>query len=216
MQHITKLAFVALVACGCARTPVSTGPRVALAPATPIALGSAQQRAQRAWCDYLDLLHRRAVAPGTTWPHHEACLREASNASPEMLERTASCARAALDGFEGDPLNAEYAAEVRRCGSEALDASALSESDIQPFLEAVCARAATCDGTPIDACRAAISARVSARLGRAIGAVNEASRARLRACFEQAACDSDMGDRLSGCVEPIMEKLLWLPPSRDR
>lgn len=208
-----------LVGAGCARPALpATSVRARVASRGPVSLTTttegAQQRAQRTWCEYLDVLHRRATQKDVRWSHHGECLRETSTASPVMLERTAACARRALDGVTGDPFTPAYAEAVRRCGSEALDASALSDPELEPFLAAICRRAEACDSMPYASCRAAIEPPLTTRLGRAIGALNDPSRARLRACISGAACNAPMGDRLSACVEPIMEKLLWLPPGR--
>jgi len=230
MQHpqsprpATRPALLALVivAAGCAHAPNAPAVRAPAAPparasATPAAVAEAlveahaQVRAQRVWCTYLDTLYRRASHDGSPWPHRDECLANTSNASPEMLERTATCSRRALDGFTGDPLTPEYAALVHRCGADALDSVALALGELDPFLEIVCRRAETCDATPYDECRAALAPRVMTRLGRAIGAINQGNRARLRTCLRTVGCEVRIGDRLSGCIEPIMDKLLWLP-----
>jgi hypothetical protein len=223
MHHISWAPIapllLLLVGAGCARAAPPTAPSVAqVASREPIALRteSREQRAQRVWCEYLDALYRRATSRDVRWSHHEECLHAPSTASPAMLERTATCARRALDGLAGDPFTPAYAEAGRRCGSEALDASALAGPALEPFLQAICKRAETCDSMAYAECRAAIAPRLAARLGRAIGALNDASQARLAACLAHAACDEPMGDRLSGCVEPIMENLLWLPPGKDR
>ncbi|MFT3766726.1 MAG: hypothetical protein QM820_14610 [Minicystis sp.] len=220
--------MIALVAVGCghneaappARAPVAPAPRAAQAPAASPVLEeipgeTAEHHAQRAWCSYLDALFQRATTNRGVWPRRAECIAATSNASPAMLEHTASCSQKALDEFKGDPLTPEYAALVRRCGVEALDAGALSFEALDPYLEIVCRRAETCDQTPYKECRAGLAPRVASRLGRAIGAINEASRTRLRACLDTVGCEVPIGDRLSGCIEPIMDKLLWLPPGSD-
>lgn len=216
------LVAIALASVGCARTEPAPKPPTVAARATHVdvkkgpAVDPAQQRAQAAWCSYLDLLYHRATQVDAPWSRRSECLGQVSTASPTMLEKTASCARRALEGFQGDPLTAAYAAEVRRCGSEALDACALSDAELQPFLTAICKRAETCDKAPYDECRASIAQRITERLGRAIGAVNDTSRERIRACIADAPCSSSMGERLAGCVEPVMEHLLWMPGDDDR
>lgn len=213
---------IAAAGCGHAQPAPGTRPPAAPAPApgetrsmeAPADPG-AQARAQRAWCEYLDALFQRAAHEKGPWPRRDECLAHGSNASPEMLERTATCSRKALDGFTGDPLTPEYAAIVRRCGSDALDSVALTPAAIEPFLELVCRRAETCDQTPYNECRAALQPRVAARLGRTIGAINTENRTRLRECFATVGCEVPIADRLSGCIEPIMDKLLWLPPDSE-
>jgi hypothetical protein len=219
--------LLVLVAAGCAppapaaSCAVAAVPPVVVAPASRPAPAPAtgdetpERRAQRAWCGYLDVLFRRASRDDTPWPHREACLAQTSNAAPRMLEHTASCSQHALDGFAGDPLTPAYAALVKRCGVEALDATALAPAELSPFVDVVCQRAQACDGTPYADCRAAIASPLGARLGRAIGALNDESRARLRVCLGAVGCEVQLGDRLAGCLEPIMDKLLWLPPSRE-
>ncbi|APR83077.1 Hypothetical protein A7982_08426 [Minicystis rosea] len=229
-RSATRLPLLAivLVAAGCghakesapvaaapAPAPRAASPAVpAPAPAPTVDDAAADRRAQRAWCDYLDALYKRASDEGKPWPHRDECLAQTSNASPAMLEHTAACSQRALDSFKGDPLTPEYAALVRRCGVEALDAGALSVAALEPYLDIVCRRAETCDQTPYKDCREAMEPRVAGRLGRAIGALNQTSRTRLRECLSTIGCEVPMGDRLSGCIEPIMEKLLWLPAGR--
>lgn len=176
---------------------------------------AARARAQRSWCAYLEKLYHRAAGKETPWPRRAECMAQRSNASAEMLERTTTCAERALASFDGDPISAEYAAEVRRCGSLALDAVALEPSALDPYLVAICRRAESCDGAPYDECRAGLAPIVTARLGRAIGALDESSRARLLSCIGDAACTDSMGERLTGCLEPIMERLLWLPTPKE-
>lgn len=207
---------------GCARPPKSPKPPAVAERTTHVdvrkvaaAADPAQQRAQEAWCAYLDLLYHRATQVDSPWARRSECLGQRSTASPVMLERTASCARRALERFDGDPLTAAYAAEVRRCGAEALDAGTLSAAELEPWLDAICKRAETCDKAPYAECRASIATRITERLGRAIGALNDQSRERIRACITQAACSSSMGDRLGGCVEPVMDRLLWVPGEEE-
>ncbi len=219
----THPALLALALAGCSHAPPAATPPRPAAPAprveaprgeAPADVG-AQRRAQRTWCGYLDELYQRASKDGSPWPRRDECLAHSSNASPEMLERTATCSQKALQSFSGDPLTPEYAALVKRCGSEALDSVALKPTEIDSFLEIVCRRAETCDQTPYTECRAALAPRVAARLGRTIGALNHESRARLRECLGTVGCEVPIGDRLSGCIEPIMDKLLWLPPDTE-
>lgn len=214
------IAAAAVAGCGAAARPAKAPPppqpkvetpRVAEARSS----AGAQAEAQRAWCGYLDALFRRASNDAHPWPHREACLAATSTASPAMLVRTAECSRRALDTFDGDPLTPAYAAMVRRCGVEALDAGALDAAGLDPFLDAVCRRAAACDGTPYDVCRGAMPPHALGKLGRAIGAINEPSRARLHVCLNAVGCEVPLEDRLSGCLDPIMEKLLWLPPGSE-
>jgi hypothetical protein len=219
------LLALGLAAAGCGHAPPPPPPAQPQAvPAPPRAQAprpepptnvAAQARAQHAWCDYLDALYQRASKEGGTWSRRDECMASTSTASPEMLERTATCSREALDSFTGDPLTSEYAERVRKCGREALDSVALSPDEIEPYLEAVCRRAETCDQTPYTECRAALTPRLTQRLGRTIGAINHESRARLRECLATVGCEVPIGDRLSGCIEPIMDKLLWLPPDHE-
>jgi hypothetical protein len=211
------LALVAACSPSKVREPAVPAARVAqTAPNNEGAVvESAQRKAQRAWCAYLEALYVRAASDGSPWKHRDECLSHESNASPEMLERTASCSKRALDAFDGDPLTPAYAAEVRRCGVEALDASALGNEEIEPFLSALCRRAEACGDGKYAECREGLASHVSERLGRALGAINQPSRMRLRTCLGVAACSSSMAERLSGCIEPIMDDLLWLPASHD-
>ncbi len=214
------LALPAMGGCAHPRPQATAQPTAIVAPAPTVvaeAKGTTpQEHAQRTWCAYLEALYQRATKDGATWSHLDECRAHSTTASPVMLERTADCSRKALDGFAGDPLSAEYALQVRRCGSEAIDASALSEAEVEPVVTTVCERVQACGGGSFGDCRAAIDGPVSSRLGRAVGALNVESRDRLTACLRAASCDDAMGERVSGCLEPIMDRLLWLPPGHER
>lgn len=132
-----------------------------------------------------------------------------------MLERTASCSQKALDAMPGDPLTPEHALAVKRCGIAAIEASALSVGETEPYLETLCRRAERCEATSYTECRSLLQGAATARLGRAIGALNDTSRARIRTCLGEDACDATFGNRIAACVEPIMEGLLWLPEDAD-
>lgn len=205
------------VAPGCARHPPAAPPAAITRPAPSPPFESmvpggqsAQVRAQRRWCAYLDALYHRATQDGSSWEQLERCNAETSTAAPEMLERTAACSQEALDGYSGDPFTDAYAAQVKRCGTTVLEAMALSAAEVEPYVLTICQRVATCGGAPVDECRANIAERVSPRLGRALGALNVESRAALRACLQTAACE-DVTEQISGCLEPILDRLLWTP-----
>ena len=208
----------------CARPHVPAHPeakaepkaRVAKVPAVDPPGTTPQEHAQRTWCSYLEALYQRATRDGAAWGRLDECRAHRTTAAPVMLQRTAECSRKALDGFDGDPLSADYAVQVRRCGSEAVDAAALSEVEIEPVVTSVCQRVEACGEGSFAACRAGMDGHVSTRLGRAVGALNVESRDRLRSCLVEASCDSAMGERISGCLEPIMDGLLWLPPGQER
>jgi hypothetical protein len=181
------------------------------APAPP---EGPDRHAQRVWCGYLDALYRRA-GDGRPWPRHGECLANRSNASALMLERTASCSRQALESLPGDPLTPEHALAVKRCGIAAIEATTLSERETDPYVETLCRHAERCEATSYTECRSLLQGPATARLGRALGALNEGSRARIRTCLGEDACGASFGERIAACVEPIMEGLLWLPEGAD-
>lgn len=170
-----------------------------------------EQHAQRTWCDYLEVLYQRATGDHAQWSRRAECISHASTASPVMLERTAKCSRKALDGFKGDPLTSEYAAQVRRCGAEAIEAATLSATEVEPFVEVLCQRAVACSSAAYSDCKAELANGLTTKLGRAIGSINLESRAALRECLQVPTCEQETGERLSECMEPIMRRLLWLP-----
>jgi len=219
---IPFLALSIAAAIGCAHPPAREAAqpvaRVAMAQtvAADPSAGTPQARAQRSWCSYLEALYGRSTKDGTAWGRFDECLAHGSSASPIMLQHTADCSRRALDATEGDPLTAEYAGQVRRCGTEAIEAAALSVEELEPLVATVCERAAACGSGTYADCRIALDARLETRLGRAVGAINVESREKLRACLGAAACDDPMNARISGCLEPIMDRLLWLPPGTER
>jgi hypothetical protein len=226
MNHTKPLALLALSLAGtvlsaaCSRPPATPADSKTPAP-PPVTRGpvpedeAAQLRAQGAWCSYLDALYRRVTHDAASWSRLDECRTHTSTAAPVMLERTAECSRRALDGYSGDPLGDAYADVVRRCGVEAIDAVTLGGADLEPFVEVLCQRVSACGGPGTTDCRTALRAKASERLGRAIGSINAPSRARLRRCLEAASCDQDMGAWVGGCIDPIMDRLLWLPPDRD-
>lgn len=213
---LCSIAFsFAAGAAGCAR-PAPKGPDASRAAPSPRFESSvpeaspAQRRAQAAWCAYLEALYQRATADGSKWRQLDQCNAELSTASPEMLERTAACSQKALEGFPGDPFTAEYAAEVKRCGTKVLQDLALSASDLEPYVALACQRGQGCAASDPAECRAELSAKLGAKLGRAVGALNAESRIALRQCLQAAGCQ-DGETRLTGCLEPILDRLLWTP-----
>ena len=224
----TTALVLSLSAMGCASarsSPVTVVPiEVASAPvavagtrsATPLASTTPQQEeeaqstAQHAWCKYLEALFLRSTDGAKRWPRRAQCDSVRTPAAPAMLQRTAECSMTALEKFEGDPFTTEYAAEVTRCGRESLDATTISENDLAPFVKAICARAVACgSATELD-CREDLADTLGPNLRRAIGAINPRGRAELRACFDSVACDAT-STQISGCLTPIMDRLLWLP-----
>ncbi len=217
----TTALVLSLSVIGCASagaTPIAVIPvKVAAAPpAAPAAAAAAdqdeeaQRTAQRVWCKYLEALFLRSTDGAKTWPRLKQCEIVRTPAAPAMLQRTAECSMAALQKFEGDPFTPEYAAEVTRCGRESLDATTMSEGELAPFVKAVCTRAAACGTATEPECREAINETLGPNLRRAIGAINPRGRAELRACLDSAACDA-MSEQITGCLTPIMDRLLWLP-----
>lgn len=170
-----------------------------------------QRAAQRSWCSYLQDLYLRAA--GTTsggWPRYEQCLGARTMASPRMLRQTAECSRRALDRFEGDPFTIEYAAEVSRCGAQALDSAADTAPDLVPYVAAICGRVVECEDVDFAECRETLEAGLGPQLRRAVGAMNDRGRTELRTCFAGMTC-GDIGEQMTACIEPILDSLLWLP-----
>ncbi|AUX25943.1 hypothetical protein SOCEGT47_064960 [Sorangium cellulosum] len=170
-----------------------------------------QREAQRAWCEYLDALYQRATSQARSWPKFDECTRHTTMASPRMLRATSECSLAALQRFEGDPFTPEYAAEVSRCGSEAMTATTLPHADLAPFMAVLCGRVAGCGDVDYDTCRQSLEDGLGPQLERAIGAMNSRGRQQVRACFGKLACGGEIGLQISACLEPIMDDLLWLP-----
>jgi hypothetical protein len=170
----------------------------------------AQGDAQHAWCTYLEALYLRATDGAKSWPRLSQCNVVRTPAAPAMLRRTAECSIAALRKFDGDPFTPAYAAEVTRCGRASLDATTMPASELAPFVKSICARAVACGTLTDAACHEAIADTLGPSLCRAVGAINERGRAELRACLDSAACDG-VSDQITGCLTPIMDRLLWLP-----
>ncbi len=212
-------ALSAAVAAGCGGAAKPAPPQTAKAPkaarsptfesrestASPEAQG-----AQLAWCNYLEALYRRATAHGDAWDQRDACLRHTSSATPEMLQRTAACSQQALEGFSGDPFTPAYAAAVRRCGTDIIEALTVPTAELDPYITTLCERASSCGPSDAVACRAEVGERYGKKLGRAVGILNDDSRIELRRCLQNAAC-GDMTDQISTCLEPLLDRLLWTP-----
>lgn len=213
------LSTAGLLSAGCSSTPKSQPKQAeAQAPKKPseggekaaVAESSAQKAAQREWCSYLEALYMRAVEGANEWPKRSECMSASTLAAPEMLQRTARCSREALDRFEGDPFTSEYAAEVSRCGAEAIDSVEASDAELTPFVAAICGRMSACGDASYAECRDSLEAGLGPHLERAVGAMNRKGRAAFRVCLSHLQC-GDLGDQLVGCLEPIMDGLLWLP-----
>jgi hypothetical protein len=189
---------------------VTTSPPTAAASASAPEDEDAQRTAQHVWCKYLEALFLRSTDGAKAWPRLAQCEVVRTPAAPKMLQRTAECSMAALLKFEGDPFTPEYAAEVTRCGRESLDATTMSMGELAPFVKVVCTRAVACGtATPLE-CHSAVDEALGPSLRRAIGAINPRGRAELRACLDSAACDA-ISEQITGCLTPIMDRLLWLP-----
>jgi len=222
----TAALLVSLTALSCASTrpaanaaaptkaaaPAAKTPTIPIRAAVPDALrdDEAQRTAQHAWCTYLEALYLRATDGAKTWPRLSQCNVVRTPASPAMLQRTAECSMTALRKFDGDPFTPAYAAEVTRCGRESLDATTMPSSDLAPYAKSICARATACGSATDAECREALADHLGPSLCRAIGAINERGRAELRACLDSAACDA-VSEQITGCLTPIMDRLLWLP-----
>jgi hypothetical protein len=213
--------FVSLSVMGCASVrsePIAVIPIkvAASAPAERDTVASlpqeeeAQSTAQHVWCKYLEALFLRSTDGSTTWPRLAQCEVVRTPAAPAMLQRTAECSLIALQKFDGDPFTPEYAAEVTRCGRESLDATTMPANDLAPFVKVICARAVACGTASEMECREAVDETLGPNLRRAIGAINKRGRAELRACLDSAACDAT-SQQITGCLTPIMDRLLWLP-----
>ena len=174
-----------------------------------VELRDEQREAQRAWCDYLDALHRRS---GTSahMPDLEKCMRARTYAAPKMLRQTAQCSRVALDQIEGDPFTRDYAAAVARCGADALDACEAGTAEVAPILATICASVARCSDANIVECPRLLEGRIKLHLSRAVGAMNELGRDVFQACLYHMSC-TDVSSQIVKCLEPVMEGLLWLP-----
>jgi hypothetical protein len=214
---VTTFVVLGASALGCshpATTPAAS-PKKSQAPTPPFESSmpepaQAQVRAQHAWCAYLEALYHRAVMNGSAWDQLNKCNTEGSNASPEILERTAACSQKALDDFSGDPFTDAYAAEVKRCGTAALEATALEPDAVEPYITLACQRASACGKETLAECQTELTARLGHRLGLAIGALNGQSRIAVRRCLQTAAC-AGAEDQLSTCLDPLLDKLLWTP-----
>jgi hypothetical protein len=210
------LAASFVLSIGCASGPTSqaqkaqTTPKMTEAERIALAEAADEKDAQRSWCDYLEALYKRAAEGAESWPMRDDCLAARTMASPEMLRRTATCSKAALDKFEGDPFTREYAAAVSQCGSDALDAVEAKGPDLVPFVAAICGRMATCGDVTYAECRDGLTSGLGPHLERAIGAMNRRGRTALEVCLKKIEC-GDMGSQVVRCLEPIMDGLLWLP-----
>lgn len=169
-----------------------------------------QKTAQTAWCGYLQELYKRAAKGATSWPRYTQCVGVTTLASPRMLKQTADCSLAALQKFQGDPFTSEYASEVSRCGSEALDRMAVSPSEMAPFVATICGRMTTCGQIDYAECNESLRAGLGVHFERVIGAINTSGRTQLRSCLKTLTCQ-DMAAQVTGCLEPLMDGLLWLP-----
>jgi hypothetical protein len=219
----TALGALALACSGaaCHAHTAPAGERVGTAPSPPFESSvppsvkpepplAPERRAQRAWCSYLDALYRRAAADGSAWSDLAPCIAATSTAAPELLEKTAECSRVALEGFAGDPFTDAYAAEVKRCGTIALEAAALSPAEVTPYVSVMCQRAVSCGRAEPGDCLTEVSVQLGPRLGRALGALNEPSRLALRRCLRTVECESPE-EQLSTCIDPMLDHLLWMP-----
>jgi len=216
VKHTTIIAAMAIAGCAASPAPTPAPPKPTAAssearPPPPRAReAKAEQDAQRSWCGYLKALYLRADKDATEWSRFDECMKVKSTAAPQLLEQTASCSLRALNAFQGDPFNAAYAREVARCGTEAIGAIRASRAEIEPFITDLCGRATACGAFDAVQCRASFDESVEAMLEHAVGAMNRTGRDELHACLRGSSCEELQG-RIKSCLEPIVDRLLWLP-----
>src|SRR5262249_11094021 len=151
------------------------------------------------WCTYLEQLYFRVEQAAPKWPKFEECTTVRTTASPDMLHRTAECSMRALQEFDGDPFTVDYAAEVSRCGAEAIDSVRAGPAELEPIVASICTRAAACGEANYAECRTGLEQGIGPRLERAIGAINTRARQQLRACLSTATCN-DVGTQITSCL----------------
>jgi hypothetical protein len=177
----------------------------------PVSLESPEQQdAQRTWCEYLDALHRRASTPAEELPSLQKCLEAHTYAAPKMLRQTAQCSRQALDQVDGDPFTREYAATIASCGATALDACEAQRVELEPFMVTICSSVERCGDADSIRCMTLLNGDMKVHLSRAVGALNDSGRQAFQTCLKQLSC-GEVGSQIVQCLEPIMERLLWLP-----
>lgn len=216
MRHTAIIAAaMAIAGCAARSAPLPSPPKAAAAP--PEAAASPREReqkaemaAQRAWCGYLKALYLRADQYAKEWPRFDECVRVQSTAAPLLLTQTAECSLRALDAFVGDPFSSAYANEVSRCGTTALETTIASRAEVEPFIDDVCHRAVACGQLDPAECRGTFEGTLEVSLQRAVGAMNRGGRDELHRCLRGSAC-ADLKGRVPTCLEPLMDRLLWLP-----
>ena len=233
MKSALPLALLATAACASSgaappeRKPVQA---VVLTPTEKDQVLEARQQrqAQRAWCNYLDELWVRTAhaptadpaldVPGAAmprevprhWPRFEQCLEVTTTASPVLLRKTADCSLAALRRVQGDPFTPAHAAEVSRCGAEAIQGMQVSKSELEPFVSTICTQVSSCGEIGMMECSTGLREQFGPDLERAVGAINSRGRTELKACLKGVPCRG-AGGHIAGCLEPLMENLIWLP-----
>lgn len=143
-------------------------------------------------------------------PSLQKCMEARTYASPKMLRETARCSREALEQIDGDPFTNEYATAVARCGASALDACEAPQTDLEPFILAICSSVDRCGEADYAQCKTLLEGGLKLHLSRAVGAMNGQGRQQFEGCLKKLNC-GDMGSQIVECLDPIMDKLLWLP-----
>jgi len=184
VKYTIIIAAMAIAGCAASSTPSPSPPKSAARPARPAAPREREMKADReaqlAWCSYLKALYLRAEEGATEWPSFKECTEVKGTAAPALLEQTASCSMRALTAFKGDPFSVAYAEQVGHCGTAAIEAMAVSRVEIEPFIDDLCRRAATCGVLDAVACRASFDDSLEGALERAVGAMNRNGRDQLR------------------------------------
>jgi hypothetical protein len=172
---------------------------------------AALREGRNAWCSYLQALYVR-IRGASTWPRFEECAKASTTASAPMMKNTAECSMRVLKDFPGDPGSAEFAALATKCVAEALDRGRVGDRELSSFVGANCGRAAACgeiNQGAVGACELALTLRAGNDLQAVIGAISTPARGELHSCLASSSCRDS--DRMTSCLVPILDRLLWLP-----
>jgi len=207
----------ALLAFGCAppaKEPAPAKDAAALAPLAARQLARLKEARELrdgrvAWCSYLDSLYRRGQGTPSRWLDFDECVTTPTTASGAMLKATAACSMDALQNFDGNPFTKpEYGELAGVCGAVALDRSSSTGEELAHLTSTICARANACGISRPGSCELKVESTLGTHLDRVLGALNSKAKGELRRCISHSGC-GDIGDNITACLEPIMDRLLY-------
>lgn len=158
-------------------------------------------QAQAAWCASLAKVIKDVDVAG--------CKSSTSTASAAFLKGMAKCFPQRLTEL-GDKAPDQNVL-VSECTESVTVSMTADESQYGELIAAHCKRAAKCEKTTVDECKASISKLETAQRAKMTSMYNYGALHQIADCLESSSCKEDEGAAHDACYAPLAQKLLWFP-----